>query len=85
MTALVLREFERIVRSCVGADSIDALDEASLGIEFAELGLDSLAVYEIVTRIQDELHVTITDEEIDVLTTPGKLIDFVNSRLRTTA
>lgn len=81
MTALTVTDFGRIVESCVGTGNVAVLDPTALGTPFADLGIDSLAVYEIVTRLQDELKVSITDDEIDRLTTPQALITFVNDRL----
>ncbi|RKT55660.1 acyl carrier protein [Saccharothrix australiensis] len=81
MITLTITDFGRIVESCVGTGNVAALDTAALDTEFADLGIDSLAVYEIVTRLQDELGVRISDDEIERLTTPRALIAFVNEGL----
>jgi acyl carrier protein len=81
MTALTVTDLGRLVELCVGTGNVALLDPAALDTSFADLGIDSLAVYEIVTRLEDELGVRISDQEIDQLTTPGALITFVNERL----
>lgn len=75
ITAERLQEF---VDATVGAGALD-LDEAALDTRFADLGADSLAVYEIVTRIQDDLGVPIADELVDAMGTPRAMLDIVNS------
>ncbi len=74
-------ELKKIVDTCEGGDTATELTAANLDVELHELGYDSLTVYEFVTKIQDDLAMSITDEEIDIMTTPRAVIDFVNGRL----
>jgi len=84
MAGFTLTEFRKIVDQCYeGADS-GTLDESALDTEFDDLGFDSIVVYEIAVRIQDDYGVAITDDELDGLTTPGAFITFVDSRVPAT-
>lgn len=81
MTELTLSDLQRIVQSCVGPGGALTLDADSLDSDFPELEIDSLALYEITTQLEDQLHVVISDDDIDSLATPRHLLDLVNSRL----
>ena len=78
MSELTLPMLGDVIRSCVGTEGIDTFDDTVLNTAWDDLGLDSLAVYEIVTRLQDELSIAIPDERVDGLRTPGQMIDYVN-------
>ncbi|HVV19119.1 MAG TPA: acyl carrier protein [Pseudonocardiaceae bacterium] len=71
------------LRSVVGecAGDIHALVESAADVEFTDLGFDSLAVYEIVTTLQQRFGIRIPDDDIDTMTTPARVIDYVNGRL----
>ncbi|MFH9677343.1 acyl carrier protein [Streptomyces sp. NPDC017405] len=85
MKEFTLADLRQTVAACVGTGNADVVDEASLDVSFMDLGLDSLALYELVTRIQDDLSVSIADEEIDELKTPRLLLGHVNGLLGHTA
>jgi act minimal PKS acyl carrier protein len=85
MTAFTLEEFKQLVAASYDGAEAEALDEACLETEFDDLGYDSLTVYEIITRIQDDYSVRITDDEIDELRTPAALIAHVSGLLVTAA
>lgn len=81
MADFTLTEFKTIVAACFeGADS-EGIQESTLETEFSELGFDSLVVYEIVTRIQDDYGVSVPDESLDELKTPAALIGYVSDQL----
>jgi acyl carrier protein len=81
MTDFTLAELKSVIESCIGADNATELDASTLDVEMVDLGVDSLAVYEVVTRLQDDWHIKISDEEVDIMKTPRHVIDFVNLRL----
>ncbi|SEK75603.1 acyl carrier protein [Streptacidiphilus jiangxiensis] len=85
MSAFTLDEFRRIVELTLGDAEADSLSESSLDTQFEDLGYDSLAVYEMVVRIQDDYPVTISDEELDGLKTPAALIAHVDGALAAAA
>jgi acyl carrier protein len=80
-----LFDLQQTVAACVGNENADFVDEAALDVSFEDLGLDSLTVYELITRVQDDLSLSITDDEIDVVKTPRLLMDHVNGLLRSAA
>jgi acyl carrier protein len=81
MNQFTVADLKRTVDACVGADEVGVFDNSTADTSFAELGLDSLAVYELVTRLQDELKIPISDEVIETMKTPNLLIGFINGRL----
>ncbi|MEU5432437.1 phosphopantetheine-binding protein [Streptomyces sp. NPDC020719] len=81
MSGFTLTEFRKIVEICFDGADAAALDESVLETEFGDLGYDSLVVYEIAMRVQDDYHVTIPDEALDELRTPGSLIAYVATRI----
>ncbi|MFI6348038.1 acyl carrier protein [Streptomyces sp. NPDC050560] len=85
MNAFTLQDLKRVVDACVGADAVPEFDEEAAATPFADLGLDSLAVYEAVTRIQDEYGVQVPDADLDLLKTPEQLVGFVSGRLAGTS
>jgi acyl carrier protein len=81
MATFDLADLRQVVEACVGTDNIGQIEEGALDVRLDELGLDSLAAYEIVTRLQDELGVRIPDEEVDRMKTPRSIIEIVNARM----
>ena len=81
MTAFALAELKKIVDACYDGVEAAALDETALDTSFTDLGFDSLTVFEIVVRIQDEYAIDVPDERLDELTTPRRLVDYVAERL----
>jgi act minimal PKS acyl carrier protein len=52
------------------------------GVGFTELGLDSLALLEILTKVSRQWGVRIPDEAVTELRTPGELVVRVNELLK---
>ena len=48
----------------------------------ADLGLDSLAVMEVVADIEDKFKLTIDDEDLQAVTTVGDVVQAIETRLR---
>lgn len=74
-------DLKAVVRDCVGATETTDLTERTMETDFADLGLDSLAVYEITSTLQERLAISIPDDDIDTLTTPAQVIAYVNEHL----
>lgn len=85
MQEFTLAELKRVTDACGGDDDATPLDEVVLDRSFDDLGYDSLAIYETVIRIREDLRIPIADEEIDTATTPREVIDLVNTRVSETA
>jgi acyl carrier protein len=78
MNSLTMEQLRVIMRECIGADEEVNLDGAIEDMSFTDLGYDSLAVLELCTRVQDRCGVAIPDDAVDGMSTPRKLLDFVN-------
>jgi minimal PKS acyl carrier protein len=81
MDRFTMDELRKTIDSCLGSDRTESLTDATADTDFDDLGYDSLSIYEFVTALQDNLHISITDEEIEGLRTPRVVIDFINRRL----
>ncbi|MGW8886160.1 acyl carrier protein [Streptomyces sp. NPDC055749] len=81
MADFTITEFRDVVSACFGGATSEEIKDSTLDTEFTDLGFDSLTVYEIVLRIQDDFGVTIPDEELDELKTPSALIQHVRGQL----
>lgn len=81
MADFTLETLKEAVDECLGTEDATSLTPAKLDSEFGELGYDSLAVYEIATRLEDTLKISIPDYDIDEMKTPRSLIDYINRRL----
>lgn len=81
MAGFTLTDLRQVVAQCFEGADAEALDAAALDTRFTDLGYDSIVVYEIVVRIQDDHGVSIPDEALDELDTPGALIAYVDARV----
>jgi act minimal PKS acyl carrier protein len=81
MSGFTLTEFRKVVEACLEGADAAALDESTVDTDFGDLGYDSLVVYEIAMRVQDEYRVTIPDEAFDDLRTPAAFIAYVDAGL----
>lgn len=77
LTAEGLKEAMRIV-----ADDPDLeLGDDFLDMDFGDFDFDSLAVLELVTRIQKQHGLTVPDEVMETLSVPRDLLDYVSQQL----
>ena len=56
--------------------SADSLREET---SFKDIGADSLDLFELVTNLEEEYNIEIPAEELEKLTTVGKVIDYLKS------
>jgi acyl carrier protein len=84
VTNISLENVWHLLRESAGVDESVNLDGDIDHKEFSELGYDSLAVLEIVTRIERQYGIKISGDDMEGLTTPARLVDYVNSRTVTT-
>ncbi|MFG3496468.1 acyl carrier protein [Streptomyces sp. NPDC047928] len=81
MAELSLAELEEIMRESTGDDEpVGTADGRTR--TFEELGYDSLAVLEIVNRIERTYGVKLPEDRLEAVRTPEALVGFVNERLR---
>jgi minimal PKS acyl carrier protein len=81
MTEFTLENLKATAAACVDADTASALESSNVDVPIRELGYDSLAFFEIVTRLQDELKISIPDRDIDELHTARAIIEYINGRV----
>jgi act minimal PKS acyl carrier protein len=81
MPAMTLDDLLRFLTESAGAN--DALDDPTdvADTEFEVLGYDSLAIMETTARIEQTFGVTVPDDQLGDLTTPGALLALVNGLL----
>jgi minimal PKS acyl carrier protein len=78
---IILRELEDIMRKCAGEDESTQSLEQAPDLPFDELGYDSLALLETLSRIKRDYGVEISEDDFGEVKTPQELVDLVNRRL----
>lgn len=77
-----LDDLRTLMIKAVGVDeSVDLNRDDIIDEEFLEMGYDSLAILEVASRIGQGYGVTIPDSDVELLTTPRHVIDYVNNLL----
>lgn len=70
-----------LLRECAGEDESVDLDGDILESTFEDLGYDSLALYNTVSRIERDYSVSLPDEIVAEAKTPAGLLERVNAEL----
>jgi act minimal PKS acyl carrier protein len=78
MSTFTITEFIQVLRDCAGEDEEINLDGDILDVSFEELGYDSLALLNTVSRIERDRGVNLGDDIVAEATTPGALLKIVN-------
>ncbi|MER6567952.1 acyl carrier protein [Streptomyces sp. NPDC001093] len=76
-TVLELKDTMLSIAEEIGLD----LEGDFLDKPFTDLAFDSLAVLELVTHIQQDFHLAISDDAVADFTTPRDVLDYVNRQL----
>ena len=72
-------EFEKLQQIIAEVLNIDP-EEITMNTTFVDdLGADSLDLFELVTNLEEEYNIEIPAEELEKLTTVGKVIDYLKS------
>jgi acyl carrier protein len=74
----LLKKVKEIVAEKLGISENQVTEDASF---IDDLGADSLDTVELVMALEDEFGMDIPDEEAEKLTTVGKAIDYIQSKL----
>ncbi|SEG93616.1 act minimal PKS acyl carrier protein [Actinacidiphila yanglinensis] len=69
----------QLLRECAGEEEEVDLDGDILDTAFEDLGYDSLALFNTVSRIERDYGVELPDEVVAVAQTPRQLMDLVNT------
>ncbi|MEU7842713.1 acyl carrier protein [Micromonospora sp. NPDC049114] len=78
---LSLDDLRRILREAAGDDDTVDIDGDILDTPFVELGFDSLAILETVSRVSREFAVALPDEVVERCDTPRAFLEDVNRTL----
>ncbi|MER7480457.1 acyl carrier protein [Streptomyces sp. NPDC126510] len=82
MPQFTLDDLRRILRASGGVDEQTDLDgEQFADTSFADLGYDSLALLELVNRIEREYGIQIPDGDLAHTQTPREALAYVHARL----
>lgn len=81
MHPMKLSDLTGLLRECAGVEDAADLDGDILDTSFAELGYDSLALLEVASRIENRYQVTLDEELVAEMDTPGKYLRLVNDVL----
>jgi act minimal PKS acyl carrier protein len=75
---ITIDDVRRILVACAGEGTWKLWGDIS-GVEFEDLGYDSLALMETAARIEDEFAVRIPENDMASVRTPGELVELVNA------
>lgn len=81
MSGFTMNDLREIMRETAGVEEGVDLDGDIAGVDFADLGYDSLAVLEMASQIKRRYGVLIPDDAAAELRTPDSLVTFVTGGL----
>ncbi|MCX5235482.1 acyl carrier protein [Streptomyces prunicolor] len=83
MAEFTLDDLRRILRAGAGVDEQTDLDgEHFADTAFADLGYDSLALLELVNRVEREYGIGIPDGDLAHTQSPREVLAYVHAKLR---
>ncbi|MEU5884566.1 acyl carrier protein [Spirillospora sp. NPDC047279] len=80
-TELTVDELLEIMRECAGEDESVDLGGEIAGVDFDDLGYDSLALMETLSRVERIFGIKLPEEDLERIRTPEAFLTFVNERL----
>lgn len=78
MSASIEERVSNIVVDQLGVDAAQVKPEASF---IEDLGADSLDTVELVMAFEDEFDIEISDEDAEKMTTVGKAVEYLSSKI----
>lgn len=72
---------ERVYKIIRDQMSFRPTEEIDLEVRLDQLGVDSLDYIEIIMTLEEEFELEILDEDAEKLLTPGKIIEYIDSRI----
>ncbi|NSC21569.1 acyl carrier protein [Streptomyces albus subsp. chlorinus] len=85
MAAFTLQDLQRLTAVANDEDYLKDITEEGLDVELADLGFDSLALLDLIGRVQREYEVDLPDDAVGTMKTPRDFLDFVNDRISESA
>lgn len=79
-TKINLVDLEGFINASTEQEPV-TLDESMMDVDFDDLGVDSLALVELVDRVQEAYRLPIDDDTARDLRTPRMMLGYVNARL----
>ena len=73
-----LDKIKEIIIDKLGVDESKMSDDAKF---IDDLGADSLDTVELIMQFEEEFNIEIPDEDAETITTVGKAIDYIESKL----
>ena len=73
-----LTKVKEIIVDKLGIESSKITEDARF---IEDLGADSLDTVELIMQFEEEFDIEISDEDAESLTTIGKSVDYINSKL----
>ncbi|MGH3939782.1 MAG: acyl carrier protein [Pseudonocardiaceae bacterium] len=81
-TELIVEDLLQIMRECAGEDETVDLGGEIADVDFEDLGYDSLALMETLSRVERRFGISLPEENLEKIRTPEAFVTFVNERLR---
>jgi minimal PKS acyl carrier protein len=81
MATFDMNDLRGIMHACAGPGDHPHLEGDVLDITYTDLEFDSLAVLELVTRIQQDFGIPFPDDAVEEMETPRNVLDYVNQQL----
>ncbi|GAA4545585.1 acyl carrier protein [Amycolatopsis samaneae] len=81
MTEFTIERLVVLLRECAGEEEGVDLDGAILDEPFEDLGYDSLALFNTVSRIERECSVQLAEDVVTEAKTPRALLAEINDRI----
>lgn len=81
MAEFTVQDLVRLLRECAGEDESVDLEGDILDTTFTDLGYDSLALFNTVSRIERDYLVQLPDEVVSEARTPRHLTDLISAGL----
>jgi act minimal PKS acyl carrier protein len=84
MAEFTIDDLVQILRECAGEDESVDLDGDIAGTSFEDLGYDSLALFNTISRIERDQAIKLDDNTVVEAKTPRDLLQVVNRTIRQT-
>lgn len=81
MAKFGLDDLVAALRECAGEDETVDLDGDIRDVPFDTLGYDSLALFNTVSQVEREHAISLPDDVVSTVKTPGMLLDLINEAL----